>query len=75
MNEIGGIPRVVHRFENGLWHRRCEADWKAGRFARLIVQARKEFVLGNVGDPGEVNDEVLKANPRDPLLQQETDNP
>lgn len=35
-----------HQFENEQWDRQIEADVKAGKFAKLIEQARKEFAEG-----------------------------
>jgi hypothetical protein len=35
-----------HEFENDLWDQQIEADFKAGKFARLIDEARKEFAQG-----------------------------
>ena len=35
-----------HRFENEQWDRQIEADVKAGKFAKLIEQARQEFADG-----------------------------
>jgi hypothetical protein len=35
-----------HQFENEQWDRQIEADAKAGKFGKLIDQARKEFAEG-----------------------------
>ena len=35
-----------HEFENEMWDRQIEADAKAGKFASLIQNARKEFSQG-----------------------------
>ncbi len=35
-----------HQFEDELWDRQIEADFKAGKFDRLIADAQKEFAQG-----------------------------
>lgn len=35
-----------HQFENEQWDRQIEADSKAGKFDKLIEQARKELAEG-----------------------------
>jgi len=35
-----------HRFEDELWDRQIESDLRAGKFDRLIQQARDEFATG-----------------------------
>ena len=35
-----------HSFENEQWDRQIAADAKAGKFSKLIEQARKEFAEG-----------------------------
>ena len=37
-----------HEFENELWDQQVESDFKAGKFAGLIDEARKEFAQGKV---------------------------
>lgn len=35
-----------HEFENAQWDKQIEADFKAGKFASLIAEARKDFAEG-----------------------------
>ncbi|HEV3143532.1 MAG TPA: hypothetical protein VGZ47_06560 [Gemmataceae bacterium] len=37
-----------HAYENEVWDRQIEADYKAGKFDKLIDEARKEFAQGKV---------------------------
>jgi hypothetical protein len=37
-----------YEFDNELWDRQIQDDFKAGRFASLIDEARKEFSEGQV---------------------------
>ena len=37
-----------YKFENELFDRQIKSDFKAGKFAGLIDQARKEFAKGKV---------------------------
>jgi hypothetical protein len=35
-----------HEFENELWDKQIESDFKAGKFTRLIAKGRAEMVQG-----------------------------
>jgi len=37
-----------YEFDNELWDRQIQADFKAGKFTSLIDEARKEFSEGKV---------------------------
>ena len=37
-----------YEFENDLWDHQIQSDFKAGKFAGLIEEARKEFSQGKV---------------------------
>ena len=37
-----------YEFDNELWDRQIQADFKAGKFTSLIDEARKEFTEGKV---------------------------
>ncbi|MBC7852332.1 MAG: hypothetical protein IAF94_02760 [Pirellulaceae bacterium] len=37
-----------YEFDNELWDRQIQADFKAGKFTSLIDEARKEFAEGPV---------------------------
>lgn len=53
-SKISQLPRQslaqfrdwFHQFENEQWDRQIESDVKAGKFAKLIEQARQEFADG-----------------------------
>jgi hypothetical protein len=37
-----------YQFDNEFWDRQIQSDFKAGKFASLIDEARKEFAQGQV---------------------------
>jgi hypothetical protein len=37
-----------HEFENELWDQQIRTDFEAGKFTRLIEEAKKEFAQGKV---------------------------
>lgn len=46
--DLARLRDWFHQFENEVWDRQIELDFKAGKFSRLIDEARKEFARGEV---------------------------
>ena len=45
---LAQFRKWFYEFENELWDQQIKSDFKAGKFASLIDQARKEFAEGRV---------------------------
>ncbi|HEX3870752.1 MAG TPA: hypothetical protein VHV77_09965 [Pirellulales bacterium] len=43
---LAQLREWFYEFENEVWDRQIETDYKAGKFAGLIDEARKEFKQG-----------------------------
>ena len=43
---LAQLREWFYRFDNELWDRQIESDFKAGKFTGLIEEARREFARG-----------------------------
>ena len=46
--DLAQLRDWFYQFENEVWDRQIESDVKAGKFAKLIDEARREFAQGKV---------------------------
>lgn len=46
--DLARLRDWFYQFENEVWDRQIESDFKAGKFGHLIDEARKEFARGEV---------------------------